>query len=212
MIRSLGDRQPTDSRALARAIAEVMPGDIIPVTIWRQGKELTLTVKVAEAHKHPLRDNGMGNNVPAPKRVDTKDFGLHLDAVTNEVCRKLKLEPGDRGGLVTKVALNSAAADVGMRAGDVILRVRQDRVDGPADARRHLDVARYEKGRYILILIKRDDGFHWRRSPASTGSYLPLSGRSGSVNACASRLLDTDRTVLCSRQTSLSETQLRLSR
>jgi serine protease Do len=168
VILKFAAREPTDSRALARAIAERAPGDTVQVVVWREGKELTLPVKVSEWQNHPMR--GM-EHTPAVRtvRADMVDYGLSFGPVTEEARRKLHLDPNQAGALVTQVAIDSPSADSGFRAGDLVLRVQTTEVTGPTGARDILSDAVREKRPVIIVLVQRPDGFRWL---PLVGSYV----------------------------------------
>ena len=168
VILKLAAREPADSRALARAIAERAPGDTVPVVVWREGKELTLSVKLGEWQNHPMR--GM-EHTPAVRtvRADMVDYGLSFGPITEEVRRKLHLERNQAGAVVTQVAIDSPSADSGFRAGDLVLRVQTDEVNGPNTARKALTDAVQQKRPVIIVLVQRPDGFRWL---PLVGSYV----------------------------------------
>ena len=168
VILKFAAREPADSRALARAIAEKAPGDTVPVVVWREGKELTLSVKVGEWQNHPMR--GM-QHTPAVRtvRADMIDYGLSFGPITDEVRRKLHLEQNQAGAVVTGVAIDSPSADSGFRAGDLVLRVQTAEVNGPNAARKALDDALQQKRPVIIVLVQRSDGFRWL---PLVGSYV----------------------------------------
>ena len=166
VILKLGDRPVLDSRALARMVAESTPGSVLPVTLWRDGKEMTLPITIAEWQDHPMREVGGERDDVVPVRPDTVDYGLRFGAINEDARRRLKLDPGQKGAVVTDVGLNSPAADSGFRAGDVVLRVQMQAVSGPDDAKRQLDDAVRARTPVIIVLVQRADGLRW----------LPLSG------------------------------------
>jgi serine protease Do len=73
--------------------------------------------------------------------------------VTPDVARDLRLRPGADGALVVDVEPTSAAAEAGIRRGDIILEVNRPRVHSAAEASRLLRQAR--GGRVVFLLISR---------------------------------------------------------
>ncbi len=166
VVTKVGNRTPQDSRALARAVAETPPGGTVAITVWRDGQELTIPVKLGEWQDHPMMGKPNPGQQVAVVREDMQNFGLKLARIGDDVRRKLALDPGQKGAAVASVALNSPATDVGLQAGDVILAVQMKPVDGPEQAQRLLDEAREQKTRYVLLLVQRPNGYH----------YLPMPG------------------------------------
>ena len=106
------------------------------------------------------RDGGRGNSSP-------NDFGgLVIDELTPDQRARLGLPSGVDGVLVRQVAPGSAAAEKGIRPGDVITGIDQRPVEGLSDARAALNSARSEQGRAVIVV---------RRGDAQRYVALPLS-------------------------------------
>ncbi len=67
--------------------------------------------------------------------------------------------------MITDVAPNSAAAERGLKPGDVIMEVQQNEVGAPADIQKQIDAARKADRKNVLMLIQREGGVQ----------YVPLS-------------------------------------
>ncbi len=125
-------------------VARTAPGTKAKVTLLRDGKKKTLTVKV-EA-------------LPANGKVSAKggsqgDLGLSVQPVTPDVARQLGLDHA-RGVVVTRVDPGSPADQAGLDQGDVILRI------GDRDIRNQGDyqaaIAGAKKGKTVLVRAWRD--------------------------------------------------------
>ncbi len=169
VILKVGDHTPADSRALARAVGESPPGETVPVTVWRDGKEQVLPVKVGQWQNHPMHEVGGERDDIVPVPADTVDYGLRFAPISEDVRRVLRLDPGQKGAVVSEVGINSPGADGGFRAGDLVLRVQMVAVDGPDDAQRRLGEALKQRRPVIIVLVQRADGLRW----------LPLYGSFG---------------------------------
>ena len=165
VVLKLDDREPADSRALARMIAETAPDTTVTLTIWREGLQSTLPVKIAEWKDHATKEEG-GERVVVV-RADTVDYGLELAPLNEDVRRELHLNAGQKGAVVSEVAVNSPAADGGFRSGDVVLRVQMEAVDGPDEARQLLVDALKQRRPVIIVLVQRTDGLLWLPLAAS---------------------------------------------
>ena len=103
--------------ALSRAIAGDQPGQSVTLTVWRDGKETTLTAQLGT-----YSDKTTDNTKPTPPPQDDQsatqtDVGLTLVPNSN----------GD-GLLVQDVNQDSVAADKGFQVGDAILEVDNKKV------------------------------------------------------------------------------------
>jgi serine protease Do len=158
VVLRFGDRSMHDFRSLSRAVATQEVGASVPLTIWRDGSERTLTVTIAEAPGQPQH-----GTLPraVPPAVAPPDLGLALAPLDAAARGRYHLDREQAGLLVTAVTLGSTAADQGLHAGDVILRV-QDLEAASADIIQH-EVARQraENRDHLLLLVQGPDGTRW---------------------------------------------------
>jgi serine protease Do len=129
-----------DARDLARTIAKVKPGTEIPVDIYRDGKPQTVAVKIGTM---PGEAPKMAGVTRADEGFDLADLGLDVS-------------PADDGAgvQINKVDPASAAAERGLKAGDVILEVSGKEVSTPGDVR---DALKAEDGKRVLMLVRSGD-------------------------------------------------------
>jgi len=140
-----------DTRALVRQVAATLPGEKVPVTVWRDGKERSVQVKVG-ALQDPDRqvvasaDDGRGDAL-----------GLDLAPLDPRARARLGLDPEVQGAVITAVKPGSAAARQGLRPGDVITRIGQAGVDSPDGIAEALASARKRGADSVLALVRRGD-------------------------------------------------------
>ena len=130
VITEFGGKAVTDSRHLKLQVARVRPGENVDVKLLRDGKEKALTVNVGELP---------GSEKVAKNDTDAKDDNGTLNGVAvGELDSRTRREyriPGEvKGALVTDVDQNSAAADAGLRTGDVIVEINRNPVHSADDA------------------------------------------------------------------------------
>jgi serine protease Do len=129
-----------DARDLARTIAKVKPGAEIPVDIYRNGKPQTVSVTIGT----------MPGEAPKMAGVTKSDEGFDLSGLGLEVA------PADDGAgvRITAVDPNSAAAERGLKTGDVVLEVAGQQVNSPAEMR---DALKAQDGKRVLMLVRAGD-------------------------------------------------------
>jgi serine protease Do len=129
-----------DARDLARTIAKVKPGSDIPVDIIRDGKAETITVKIG----------AMPGEAPKMAGVSKADEGFDLSNLGLDVA------PADDGAgvKITAVDPESAAAERGLKVGDVILEVAGQDVTTPSDVRTAIKDG---KGKRVMMLVRSGD-------------------------------------------------------
>jgi serine protease Do len=138
-----------DSRDLSRVVASVKPGTEVPVNLIRDGKAMTLKVKIGVMPNETPR---MAGKTEAPSNALA---GLGLEVA-----------PADDGAgvKVLKVDPKSVAAEKGIKAGDTILEVAGVEVQSPSDVAKALES---DASKRVLMLLKQCDDQRFVALPKS---------------------------------------------
>ena len=153
-----------DMHALPRIVADSEVGKQVPLTVWRDGKELTIQVTLAEK---PDDATLASADSPAPKQdTATKPtaiagLGINIAPLTQDLKDKFSIGADQKGVVITEVAPGSSAADRGLKPGDVIVEVQQGEVSSPEDVQKRVDSVRKADRKSVLMLIQRQDGLQW---------------------------------------------------
>ena len=149
---AIGDEKVPDTRALRRRVAASLVGSPLAVHVVRDGKEMTLTVKVGEQP---------GEETVAGELEEARDatLGLSVQAVTPELAEQLDLDAGERGVVVARVEPGSPASEKGLSEGTVILSVDRRAVDSVASFRKAL--AQADPGKGVLLRVRQGDATRW---------------------------------------------------
>jgi len=140
-----------DSRNLKLAVGETKPGTAVPVKILRDGRtrnlevtvqEIPGTEKVSESTGSAATDTGTLNGVGV----------TDLDARARE---ELKAPDSVKGVIVTEVEPGSAAAEAGLRPGDIIQEINREPVKTAEEAVR---LTEHPKDKITLLRVWRDGG------------------------------------------------------
>ncbi|MDR2675792.1 MAG: DegQ family serine endoprotease [Opitutaceae bacterium] len=153
VITEFNKKPVKDARALKLTVANVAPGQTVPVTVARDGKTETLELKVGELPRDPgdpadPADGGPGRDEGTLQGVGVSDLSARAR-------REFDIPARIRGALVTEVAPDSAAAAAGLQPGDVILEINRQPVRGAEDAVR---LTSNPKSRKTLLLIWNQKG------------------------------------------------------
>lgn len=130
-----------DPSHLQRLVAETGIGKPVKVIVFRDGRALELSLTLTSSDMAPKQRRGTGGG-ESQGRAD--QLGLVVD----------DSEEGD-GAVVVDVLRGGAAAEAGIRRGDVIVSVNRARVAGAADYQRAVRQAR--PGSTLTILAQRGD-------------------------------------------------------
>jgi serine protease Do len=128
-----------------RAVAETAVGREVPVEVVRDGKRLTLPVKIARLADE---DNRVASTEPAADRL-----GIAARSLTPDLAQQLGV--GDRRGvLVADVEEGGRAQSAGLTRGDVIVEVDRKPVTDVDGLHRALK--EHRAGTPLLVLVHRE--------------------------------------------------------
>ncbi len=147
-----------EMRNLPRIVADTRVGAEVPVVIWRDGKEETVTVTLGELPTEQAQA-GAGPQAPQPAEpVELAGLGLRVAEITDELRQRFNLRAEQRGVVIVEVAPDSPAAERELRPGDVILEVQQERVSTPAQVQEHIAKLRQQNRGVALFAVEGRGG------------------------------------------------------
>jgi len=133
------------------------------VTVWRDGKEVTLQVTVGELPEEQQAAAAVVPDKPAEaqKTLELSALGLTLSAITPDARDKFSIAQDQKGVLITDVGQGTPAADRGLKAGDVIVEVQQEEVSTPSDVQDRVEKVKKAGRGSVLMLVQSGDGLRW---------------------------------------------------
>jgi serine protease Do len=164
VITAVNGQSVRDARELARIIGGFAPGSTVKLDVLHKGraKVVSLTLgqlpNVQEA-KADIEADGKGST----RGTDVPRLGLTV-APAGKVAGA-----GKEGVVITKVEPRSAAANRGLKKGDLILEVAGKSVSNPGDVGEALEVARTDKKSNVLMRIRSGDASHYVAVPLANG-------------------------------------------
>jgi serine protease Do len=150
-IVQVNDAKISDSRDLARKIADYAPDTTVDVKVWRGNKEQVVKVRLGKfpgsAEEIAKLEQGKPTSSEDPASTALAQLGLTLAPAKG----------GAEGVAVTEVDPESDAAEKGIKAGDIILEIGGAAVTGPNDVadgiKKQVDMGR----KAVMLYIKSAD-------------------------------------------------------
>jgi serine protease Do len=146
VVTEFDGRPVTRPADLSRAVADTLPGREVPVTVLRDGKPVTLTVKIGKLDE---MTEARATETPEAKGR----LGLAVEPLTAPEAKELGLADG-KGLVVRSVRDGSPAASAGIQERDVIVEVNREPVKSVSDLRERVE--KHPKDRPMLLLIQRN--------------------------------------------------------
>ncbi|HEX2256851.1 MAG TPA: PDZ domain-containing protein, partial [Afifellaceae bacterium] len=145
-------------RALPRLVADTPPGEVVDITVLRDGEKVTMQIEIGLLDEEQIaaantdEPKQSGDDQPDAAKTDSL-FGLTLGTITEEARQTYAIAAGVKGVLVTEVAEGSEAAEKNVKAGDVIVQVSQRPVSEPDDVAARVEQLKSEGRRTVMFLV-----------------------------------------------------------
>jgi len=144
---------------LPRIVSETAINKEVEVDILRDGKKLPIKVVVAEMPDDKELEQASNDKPTGGKKEGSSNvagLGFSVTPVTPALREKFDLPADAKGLVVTDVKPNSAAAEKGLRPGDVILEASQESVKSVGDLNAKIDAAKKADRKSVLLLVQSD--------------------------------------------------------
>jgi S1-C subfamily serine protease len=156
VITSINGKPVQNTTQLRNQIAMEAPGAEVTLSVFRNGKNEDVQIKLGEQPENMLasRNETVTPNAPAAK--STEALGMKLATPTEELAQKFGLQDNSQGALVTAVTPRSPAEKAGLVAGDVITQVDRKPIKS-ADEATSL-ITKHGKGPILLYVTNAEGG------------------------------------------------------
>lgn len=155
-------------RELALAVAESLPGRKATLTIWRDRRESSLAVTIAELAEEAPPSPERRPESPHAEAASTV-LGLALTPLTPEARQLFRLPAKLAGALVLSIAPDSPFSDTDIEPGDVITAIDRVPVTTPQQAVNRLGAAAKRHTGAVLLQLNRGG--------VNRFTALPLDGK-----------------------------------
>lgn len=149
-ILAVDDTVVESPKDLAKLIASYAPDAEAKLTIWRNGEEQDITVKLGSLNDLDRRADAGADNMVKPASVET--LGLTLESSEN-------------GVLISDVEAESPAAEKGLVRGDVILNVNGAPVATIEDVTTGVEQVKQDGRKAVLMQVQSERGVRFVAVP-----------------------------------------------
>ncbi|MCO6388615.1 Do family serine endopeptidase [Aliihoeflea sp. 40Bstr573] len=158
VVTGVNGQEVESPRELARLIANLTPGQNVQVDVWRNGETQQIDVELGTLPGDDQIASASPSQSSPSADVALADFGLTV----------VPAEDGN-GLLVTDVDPDSAAAERGIQAGDVIASVNSQPVKSSDDISKAVSSAEEAGRSAVLLQLSRDNANRFVALPISQG-------------------------------------------
>ncbi len=152
VILEFAGREVAEMRNLPRIVADTEIGARVDVVIWRKGAERKVKIRVGELEEVEEAAFSPGDE-ETPGRGEV--LGMSLSALNEATRGEFQLGDDTKGVLVIGVEGTSAAAERGIRPGDVIVEVNQEPVTSPQEVSNKVKAVVDSGRKSVLLLVER---------------------------------------------------------
>ncbi|MDB5106740.1 MAG: protease Do [Fibrobacteres bacterium] len=155
VILKLQGQDIRDANDLMNRIAMIAPGTKVDLTVFRDGRESTLSAKITKRDEERLaaQDQGQGQE-ETEEGGRVTGLGMEAADLSDELRQRLKLGRSVKSGaVVINLDPEGGAAQAGIQVGDVILEANRKKVESAKDLQ--TAVSKAGKAKKILFLVTR---------------------------------------------------------
>jgi len=157
VVLSFGGHAIASPKDLSRVVAATASGASVPVKIWRDNAEQSVTVKIDELKEDVASAAAPTGAGDVASKADTvSELGATLAPVNDRTRAQFGLPDDASGAVIADLEQDSALAEQGVRPGDIIERVNDREVAGPSDVAKAIAQAGEGRNNVVVLLIERD--------------------------------------------------------
>lgn len=143
IIRAIDGTEVKEVSQLQRLVGDLPIGKRVKVTVFREGKEVTLSLVIGNADSNAAKEQA---------RPEEPQPATWLGMSVRELPREMRMR-GFSGVIISEIDPEGAAAEAGLQQGDIIVSINRKKVDNIAEYGRA--VAESEAKGSAVLLVKR---------------------------------------------------------
>ena len=164
VILEFDGKRVTEMRQLPRIVAATEVDRAVKVKVWRDGAMTTVNVSIAkleEDDKVAQLEQAPADQAPGVEPMAVTSLGLDVSLPTDALRERFGLPSDFEGVVIVDVDPEGPAFEEGVRPGDLLAEVTQEKVSSPGDVKRLVDAAKKAGKRSVLLLVETQGGFRF---------------------------------------------------
>ena len=160
IILSVDGKDVNSTQELQTTIASKHPGSIVILNIWRDKKaiEKKVTLGSRDEEGETVADKGKGDNSESgsegavEKTIDVKELGITVKSLDANIKKRYDIE---KGILVSDMDEMSPAAERGLRKGDIVTDIGDQKISTPEQFEK--SIKKLKPGDAVMLRVKGED-------------------------------------------------------
>lgn len=161
VILEFNGHEVSEMRRLPRIVADTEVGQTVKVKLWRDGKERTVDIKVAALQEGEEELAKASDSAPTPEAEKVDALGFSVSDIDDKLRERYDIAADTSGVVVTEIEDSGAAAEKGLRVGDVIVEVGQKPVSKAGDVAARIKDAKSSGQKSVLLLVEGQGGMRF---------------------------------------------------
>ncbi|NQV85069.1 MAG: DegQ family serine endoprotease [Rhodospirillales bacterium] len=165
VILEFNNQKVDKMRSLPRIVADTEVGKSVPLKIWRNSEQITLSATIEELDDATTKTAAKGdspkNNEKKSKVRTVKALGLKLSSLNAALKEKFSLDKDTKGVVVVGVDEKGPAAEKGIRPGDLIVEISQQEASSPDVIEAKVKEAKKAGRKSVLMLLEGQSGLRF---------------------------------------------------
>lgn len=172
VIQQINDVKISRSSTLTRIIRKMAPGEKAKIVVIRDGKEKTITVTIGrqKSSRSYAFSLGDGKNLFNWYSGRGAYLGIQLHELNKDLASYFGVKE-DEGALILGVEEDSPAEKAGLKSGDVITKIDDEKISDPEDVQEiiseleeddeiKLEIMRQSRKQTINVTLEEHEGYH----------------------------------------------------
>ncbi|MBI5165246.1 MAG: DegQ family serine endoprotease [Magnetospirillum sp.] len=167
VILKFDGKDVSEMRRLPRLVAETAIGRKSEVVVWRDGRRHSVEVVIGELEDDQPEVPVKGAEKPSPQSVGqaVPGTGMSVANLTPQLRERFGIDGDTKGVVVTEVKGDGAAADKGLKAGDVVIEAGNQPVRSPQDLIKMVEKARGAGQKSLLLRVENPQNIRFVALP-----------------------------------------------